>query len=141
MLFRSSDNKDGLLRPGTYADVVFNVGSSQKLAVPTERLLRTAAGRYVILATGEGRFEPRSVKTGLTAAGRTEIIKGLKQGDDIVVSGQFLLDSESALRESFRKLERLQTPLPLLTLNNGQLAMVDHLVDAALYLHETQIDG
>jgi membrane fusion protein, copper/silver efflux system len=135
------DNKDGLLRPGTYADVVFNVDVRQKLAVPTESLLHSEAGRYVIVAMGEGRFQPRSVKTGITAGGRTEIVEGLTESDEIVVSGQFLLDSESALRESFRKLERLQTPLPLLTLNNSQMAMVDHLVDAALYLHETQIDG
>lgn len=135
------DNKDGRLRPGTYADVVFNVGTRQKLAVPTESLLRSETGRYVIMATGEGRFEPRNVKTGLTAQGLTEIVKGLKKDDDIVVSGQFLLDSESALRESFRKLQRLQTPLPLLELDDKQMAMVDHLVDAALYIHENLRKG
>ncbi|MCF6198531.1 MAG: efflux RND transporter periplasmic adaptor subunit [Hyphomicrobiaceae bacterium] len=130
------DNKDGRLRPGTYADVVFKVGTRQKLAVPTESLLRSETGRYVIMATGEGRFEPRNVKTGLTTEGLTEIVEGLNNGDDIVVSGQFLLDSESALRESFRKLQRLQTPLPLLELDDKQMALVDHLVDAALYIHE-----
>ena len=130
------DNKDGQLRPGTYADVVFNVGTRQKLAVPTESLLRSEAGRYVIMAMGEGRFEPRNVKTGLTTEGLTEIVEGLSMGEDIVVSGQFLLDSESALRESFRKLQRLQTPLHLLELDDKQMAMVDHLVDAALYIHE-----
>ena len=135
------DNKDGRLRPGTYADVVFEVNSSQKLAVPTESLLNSENGRYVILSKGEGRFEPRSVKTGLVVGRHTEIIEGLKIGEDIVVSGQFLLDSESALHESFRKLQRLQTPLDLLTLDKSQMAMIDHLVDAALYLHEAQIDG
>ena len=134
-------NTDGLLRPGTYADVVFSVDARHKLAVPTESLLHSEAGRYVVVAKGEGRFEPRLVKTGLIAGGQTEIVEGLKKGEEIVVSGQFLLDSESALRESFRKLERLQTPLPLLNLDKAQLAMVDHLVDAALYLHESQIDG
>ena len=135
------DNKDGQLRPGTYADVVFEVESQRKLAVPTESLLNSESGRYVMMALGGGRFEPRTVKTGLVAGRRTEILDGLKNGEEIVVSGQFLLDSESALHESFRKLERLQTPLPLLNLDKSQMAMVDHLVDAALYLHETQIDG
>ncbi len=130
------DNKDGRLRPGTYADVVFKVGTAQKLAVPTESLLRSEGGRYVIMAKGKGRFEPRNVKTGLTTEGLTEVVEGLKAGDEIVVSGQFLLDSESALRESFRKLQRLQTPLSLLELDDKQMAMVDHLVDAALYIHE-----
>ena len=59
----------------------------------------------------------------------------------MVVSGQFLLDSESALRESFRKLERLQLPLDLLALSDTEMAMVDHLVDGALYLHEALVDG
>ena len=135
------DNKEGLLRPGTYADVVFKVGKSQRLAVPTESLLRSETSRHVIVAMGDGRFEPRTVKTGLIAGGLTEIVEGLGEEDEIVVSGQFLLDSESALRESFRKLERLQTPLPLLDLDKNQMAMVDHLVDAALYLHESQVDG
>jgi len=135
------DNIDGQLRPGTYADVVFKVGTRQKLAIPTESLLRSETGRYVIMAKGKGRFEPRNVKTGLTTQGLTEVVEGLKGGDEIVVSGQFLLDSESALRESFRKLQRLQTPLPLLELDDKQMALVDHLVDAALYVHENLRKG
>ena len=62
-------------------------------------------------------------------------------GDDIVVSGQFLIDSESALRESFQKLQRLQLPLSLLKLDQTQFAMIDHMVDAALYIHEALTDG
>ena len=68
----SSDNKDGLLRPGTYADVVFNVGTSPKSWLcQRESLLRSESpGRYVIMAMGEGRFEPRDVETGLVTEGR-----------------------------------------------------------------------
>lgn len=135
------ENKTGDLRPGTYADVVFEVGAEQKLAVPTESLLNSENGRYVILSNGNGRFEPRNIKVGLTSGGLTEVVSGLSQNDEIVVSGQFLLDSESALSESFRKLKRLQTPLPLLDLDKNEMAMVDHIVDAALYLHEALIDG
>ncbi len=68
-------------------------------------------------------------------------MKGLKEGDSIVVSGQFLIDSESSLRESFRKLQRAQRPLSLLDVSQDQLAMIDHLIDAALYLHSRQIEG
>ena len=88
-----------------------------------------------------GRFEPRRVETGLSTGRWTEIKQGVAAGEDIVVSGQFLLDSESALRESFRKLEKLQLPLSLLNLDRTQIAMVDHLVDAAIYIHEALIDG
>lgn len=135
------DNKDGQLRPGAYADVAFEVGSEQRLAVPSEAILKSGAGRYVVVSLGGGRFEPRAVKTGVISGRWTEVSGEIEAGDEIVVSGQFLIDSESALRESFRKLERLQLPLSLLELDKTQFAMVDHFVDAALYLHEALIDG
>ncbi len=135
------DNSDGQLRPGAYADVAFEVGSEQRLAVPSEAILKSGGARYVVASLGEGRFEPRVVTTGLISGRWTEVSGEIETGDDIVVSGQFLIDSESALRESFRKLERLQLPLSLLKLDKTQFAMVDHFVDAALYLHEALIDG
>lgn len=135
------DNPDGRIRPGSYADVSFEVGAEDRIAVPSEAVLKSGEGRYVVVSIGEGRFEPRSVETGLIAGRWTEISKGVAVGEDIVVSGQFLLDSESALRESFKKLKRLQTPLSLLKLNKNQFAMIDHYVDAAIYLHETLVDG
>ena len=135
------DNKDGQLRPGAYADVAFEVGTEQRLAVPSEAILKSGGGRHVIASLGKGRFEPRAVKTGLSTGRWTEVTGEIAPGEDIVVSGQFLLDSESALRESFRKLERLQLPLALLKLDDRQFAMIDHMVDAALYLHEALVDG
>ncbi len=135
------DNSDGQLRPGAYADVAFEVDPEQRLAVPSEAILRSGGIRYVVASLGEGRFEPRAVKTGLTSGRWTEISGEIEAGDDIVISGQFLIDSESALRESFRKLERLQLPLALLKLDERQLAMLDHMVDAALYQHEALVDG
>lgn len=135
------DNKDGQLRPGAFADVAFEVGTEQRLAVPSEAILKSGGGRYVVASLGGGRFEPRAVTTGLVSGRWTEIGGEIEAGDDIVVSGQFLIDSESALRESFRKLERLQLPLSLLNLDSTQFAMVDHFVDAALYLHEALTDG
>ena len=135
------DNADGQLRPGAYADVAFEVATEQRLAVPTEAILMSGGDRYVVASLGEGRFEPRSVTTGLSSGRWTEVSGEIKAGDQIVVSGQFLIDSESALRESFRKLEQLQLPLSMLKLTDAQFAMVDHFVDAALYLHEAISDG
>ena len=134
-------NPDGIVRPGSYADVVFEVGAKERVAVKSEAVLRGGNGAHIVVSLGQGRFEPRAVRTGLIADGWTEITQGVKAGEDIVLSGQFLLDSESTLRESFRKLQRLQLPLSLLKLTRNQQAMVDHLVDAALYLHEALIDG
>ncbi|MCB1503395.1 MAG: efflux RND transporter periplasmic adaptor subunit [Hyphomicrobiaceae bacterium] len=135
------DNADGQLRPGAYADVAFEVATEQRLSVPTESILMSGGGRYVVASLGNGRFEPRAVSTGLSSGLWTEISGEIQPGEEIVVSGQFLIDSESALRESFRKLERLQLPLSVLKLTEGQYAMVDHFVDAALYLHEALTDG
>lgn len=135
------DNTDGVIRPGSFADVIFIVDSEPRVAVASEAVLRSEAGSFVVAAVGGGRFEPRSVATGLVSGRWTEIRQGLKVGDNVVVSGQFMLDSESALRESFRKLEQFQLHLALLKLDETQLAMLDHMVDAALYIHEATTSG
>ncbi len=135
------DNKDGMIRPGSFADVAFEVNTEPRLAVKSEAVLHSERGSHVVVAVGAGRFEPRSIETGVVSEGWTEVRKGVSAGEQVVVSGQFLIDSESALAESFRKLERMQTPLPLLALTAAELAMVDHMVDAALYLHEALVDG
>lgn len=97
-------NPDLALRPGAYADVTFEIGLKSRLAVPSEAILRDLDGAHVIMAMGEGRFMPMPVKTGLVSGGFTEILEGLNAGDPIVVSGQFLIDSESNLKESLSKL-------------------------------------
>jgi len=135
------DNPDGRIRPGSYADVKFEVGAKLRVAVPSEAVLRSGDGSHVVVSLGDGRFEPRAVETGLSSGRWTEVAHGIEPGEQIVVSGQFLLDSGSALRESFRKLQRAQLPLSLLNLDKNEMAMVDRLVDGALYLHEALVDG
>lgn len=99
------DNKDGMLRPAAYVSVTFGTDAvTDRLTVPNGAVLRNSDGEHVILALGNGKFQARVVKTGGTSAGRTEIISGLAEGDDVVVSAQFLIDSESSLQESLGKL-------------------------------------
>ena len=98
------DNPDALLKPGAYVDVVLTIDSRQRLAVPGEAILRDSRGAHVVVALGDGRFSPRPVETGVSAAGNTEILEGLAAGEQVVVSAQFLLDSETNLREGLRKL-------------------------------------
>ncbi len=135
------DNADGALKPGAYADIVFETDIDKRLSIPSEAILKSSAGDQVVIALGEGKFRPQAVQTGIHNKGRTEIIQGLTEGDNVVVSSQFMIDSESALRESFRKLQMAQTPLAALDVSPNQLAMINHLVDAALYLHEAQTTG
>lgn len=100
------DNASGALRPGAYADIQFSLGSGEaRLSVPTEALLRDSRGEHVIVALGDGRFTGRAVETGVAGGGRTEILEGLNPGERVVVSGQFMLDSEANLREGLAKLD------------------------------------
>ena len=99
-------NPAGALRPGAYADIQFSLGSGEaRLSVPSEALLRDSRGQHVIVSLGDGRFAGRPVQTGVSDGQRTEILDGLKRGDSVVVSGQFMLDSEANLREGLAKLE------------------------------------
>lgn len=147
----SVDNPDGVLRAGAYADIVFDTPKSTPdtpaLSVPQGAVLRSSDGARVITALGGGRFEPRAVTTGQTAAGRTEILSGLREGDRVVASGQFMLDSEANLRGGLSKLSapRLdydaQTPLADLPMSSDSLLDIDHIIDMTLYFHEALIDG
>lgn len=99
------DNKDGSLKPAGYATVSFAGGSRQEtIVVPSEAVLRNSTGSHVIIALGDGKFQARGVKTGLVSGGKTEILEGVKEGEDVVTSAQFLIDSESSLKESLQKL-------------------------------------
>lgn len=135
------ENTDGALKPGAYADVNFETNIDKRLSIPSEAILKSSEGDFVVIALGGGKFQPQAVQTGIRNKGRTEITRGLKEGDKVVVSSQFMIDSESSLRESFRKLQKTQAPLALIEVTKDQQAMIDHLVDAALYLHEAQTSG
>jgi Cu(I)/Ag(I) efflux system membrane fusion protein len=130
------DNPDNILKPGAYADVEFQTNVERRLSIPSDAILKSKDGDFVVVALREGRFQPRKILSGLHYRGRTEVLKGLAENDNVVVSGQFLIDSESSLRESFRKMQRMQTSLAALEIGDDQMVMIDHLVDAALYIHE-----
>ena len=132
------DNREGALKPGAYTDVLFETHVEKRLSVPSEAILKSSEGDFIIVALGEGRFQSQKIQTGIHNKGQTEVVHGLEEGEEIVVSSQFLIDSESALRESFRKLQKVQTPLALLEVDKEQQAMIDRLIDAALHLHEAQ---
>ena len=97
------ENETGILRPGSYADVNFQTRGQSRLSVPSESILYSSEGAFVVRALEQGRFQPVQVATGVHNRGFTEIVQGVSEGDKIVVSGQFLLDSESSLREVLRK--------------------------------------
>lgn len=92
------DNRDGELKPGMYATVELASPLGEVLAVPEEAVIDTGERRVLFVEVAEGRFQPREVKLGRKGEGHYEVLDGLAQGDRVVVSAQFLLDSESRLR-------------------------------------------
>jgi Cu(I)/Ag(I) efflux system membrane fusion protein len=91
----SFPNPGGNLRPGTYADATVLASPEETLAVPSSAVLRTGQRDYVMLGEGQGHFLPVQVALGVEADGWVAIDKGLKAGDRVVESAQFLLYSES----------------------------------------------
>jgi Cu(I)/Ag(I) efflux system membrane fusion protein len=99
------DNPGGQLKTGSLVNVMFEAGSQPRLAVPAEAVLYGKDGGHVIEDLGKGAFRPVKVETGITVHGLTEIVSGLKAGQSIVTSGQFMIDAESNLRGGMSDME------------------------------------
>jgi Cu(I)/Ag(I) efflux system membrane fusion protein len=93
-------NPDHRIKHEMFADVEIDAGANEaeRLAVPLSALLDSGNRQVVIVDRGEGRFEPRPVKTGLRGDGFVEITEGVQAGDSVVVAANFLIDSESNLK-------------------------------------------
>ncbi len=98
-------NPAGKLKPGMYATLTLSPRAREGLLVPSEAVIRTGERSVVILALADGRFRAADVEVGMESGGEAEIRKGLKAGDKVVVSGQFLIDSEANLRSTLSRLE------------------------------------
>lgn len=90
-------NRGGVLRPGMFAAVEFGGAGRPALVIPSEAVIRTGHRALVMLALAGGRFQPAEVRIGREVGGQTEILAGLAEGERIVASGQFLIDSEASL--------------------------------------------
>jgi Cu(I)/Ag(I) efflux system membrane fusion protein len=99
-------NPGGRLKPGMFVALDFRPEASRPaLLVPSEAVIRTGERSVVVLADGDGKFRPVEVEAGAESGGRTEILKGLQEGARVVVSGQFLIDSEASLRATGGRLQ------------------------------------
>jgi len=93
------DNAGGRLRPGMYGTVQLRAAPREHvLTVPSEAVIKTGQRSVVLIADDLSRYRPIVVRTGAEANDRIEILEGLKDGDEVVASGQFLIDSEASLR-------------------------------------------
>lgn len=100
------DNPDLVLKPDMFATVrIYVPAASDSMAVPAESVIYSGKRQIVFVAKGDGKFEPREVKTGIESDdGYIQIVSGIFNGEVVVVSGQFLLDSESRTREAIAKM-------------------------------------
>ncbi|MDP9007835.1 MAG: efflux RND transporter periplasmic adaptor subunit [Pseudomonadota bacterium] len=93
------------LRPGMFATVhLRGTTQDQVLTIPTEAVIKTGTRSVVIVADDGSHFRPALVRVGAEHGGRSEILEGLSAGQNVVVSGQFLIDSEASLRGAFENL-------------------------------------
>jgi multidrug efflux pump subunit AcrA (membrane-fusion protein) len=101
-------NQEGLLRPGMYVEVrLVTELADHALLVPETAVLRSGERNTVFVALPGGYFEPREVKIGMRGdEGFYEVLSGLRDGENVVTSGQFMLDSESQLREAVEKMRK-----------------------------------
>ncbi len=99
------DNADLSLKPGMFANVTLFVDPRpDAVVVPSEAIVRSGSREQVFVVRGEGKFEPREVTLGVSAQGLTQILSGVEPGEEVVTSSQFLIDSESKLREATAKM-------------------------------------
>jgi membrane fusion protein, copper/silver efflux system len=98
------DNPGGRLKADMYATVLLSADmqAAEVLAVPETAVLDTGKKQAVLVERGEGRYEPREVKLGRRADGYAEILEGVKDGEKVVVSANFLIDAESNLQAALR---------------------------------------
>jgi len=105
-------NADGRLKVDMYADVVLRPGGSERpvLAIPDSAVIDSGTRQIALVARGEGRFEPRAIKLGRHGDGYVEVLDGLKEGEEIVISATFLIDAESNLKAALRGFGQPDTP-------------------------------
>jgi Cu(I)/Ag(I) efflux system membrane fusion protein len=105
-------NPDGRLRADMYADVILHAGeeAGPVVAIPNSAMIDSGTRQVVLVAKGDGRFEPRPVKAGRRGDGHVEIVEGLAAGEDIVTAANFLIDAESNLRAALRSIAQQEAP-------------------------------
>ncbi|WP_245335214.1 efflux RND transporter periplasmic adaptor subunit [Shewanella sp. WXL01] len=104
------DNPQKSLKPGTLVEVkLFGGPKRDIITIPTEALILTGRENRVVVQRSDNRFASVEVKVGMIAQGKAEIISGLNVGDKVIVSGQFLLDSEASIQGSLQRLSTSNT--------------------------------
>jgi len=104
------DNSELLLRPDMFAQVSIQSDVQEDaVVIPAEAVIRSGGRTQVFVVRAEGKFEPRLVKLGIESSGQVAVLEGVSEGEEVVTSAQFLIDSESKLREATAKMLDIST--------------------------------
>jgi Cu(I)/Ag(I) efflux system membrane fusion protein/cobalt-zinc-cadmium efflux system membrane fusion protein len=154
------DNPHLKLKPDMYVDVLIHARPTRsELLVPTEAVIRTGSRNVVITSLGKGKFLPKDVTVGLEGGGLVQIIDGITEEEVVVTSGQFLIDSESNLKEAINKMLEAsaggpaeediteeadtkadaETSAPSIVLSDDQRDIVSELLDHYLKVHSALV--
>lgn len=102
------DNPSLALKPETFVEITVQASKQESVTViPSEAVVRSGSEAQVFVVRSPGKFEPRKVELGLQSGGRVIVLKGVVPGEEIVTSAQFLIDSESKLREAAAKMTEI----------------------------------
>jgi Cu(I)/Ag(I) efflux system membrane fusion protein len=129
-------NPQGRLKPAMYAQVEIAAAGSPQLVVPTSAVIDNGSRRVVLVDRGEGRFEPRDVKLGARGDEYTVVTEGVKEGERVVTSAAFLLDSEANLKAALGALTGGSDTARVTHSAVGTLDEVDAKTGTLLITHE-----
>ena len=124
-------NKGNRLRPGMYANVEFTGQTHEALSVPSESIIATGKRKLVIVKEANG-YRPAEIKTGQESDSATEIIAGLSKGEEVVVSGQFLIDSEASLSGVLARLSQQDKSMEKATAHSSEMNDMQMAKDKAI---------
>jgi Cu(I)/Ag(I) efflux system membrane fusion protein len=105
-------NPDGELRPEMFGEVILHGKARDGLRIPQDAILDSGIEQIVFVALGNGKFSPRTVRTGAASGDLVEVVSGLRAGERVVTRANFLIDSESRLRSSLTETSGDPTPAP-----------------------------
>jgi len=121
------DNKNGVFKPNMFAQISIHIqDEGEALLIPKEALIRTGNQDRVVLALGKGQFKSIAVKVGRFDHDRVEIIDGLAEGDNVVSSAQFLLDSESSKTSDFIRMNHGEKKDEMAGMDMSKMDMSSH---------------
>ncbi len=123
-------NADGMLKPAMYAHAQISVGNAHKvLTIPNSAVIDSGTQQTVLVRLDEGRFAPRVVTLGQRSDDYAEVTSGLSEGEQVVTSANFLLDSESNLQAAFGGMEQTSKPQQAKTVGHQATGVLEEIYD------------